>query len=236
MRILTYNTHAALGTDEVLDLERIAEVINAARPDLVALQEVDRLTDRSGHVDQAAVLAELTGLDCRFAKALDYDGGEYGNAALSRYPILRSQSHLLPPQSDAEARAAVEITVEAGSPAARIRFVATHLDHESEEERIAQVRILRELYLDDDPSPMVLAGDFNAVPGDGTLRELAAANWTDAAAGREKPTFPSPEPRVKIDYVFYRPGKRFQVAEVKVIGEKVASDHRPVLAVLDLPS
>ncbi len=86
LRILTYNVHHCQGTDGKFDYNRIAKIINDLRPDVVALQEVDRKTNRSSGVDQAAVLAELTGLHHAFDRAIDFDSAQYGLAILSRLP------------------------------------------------------------------------------------------------------------------------------------------------------
>src|SRR5688500_2206377 len=77
LRVLSYNIHHAEGTDGKLDVARIAGVIKAAGPDLVAVQEVDRNTTRTNKVDQAAELARLTGLHGEFARAIDLQGGQY---------------------------------------------------------------------------------------------------------------------------------------------------------------
>src|SRR4051794_910403 len=81
-RVLTYNIHHGEGTDGRLDLGRIAGVIKSCQADVVGLQEVDQATERSGGVDQAATLSELTGLHATFGKAIDYRGGAYGLAVL----------------------------------------------------------------------------------------------------------------------------------------------------------
>lgn len=87
IRVLTYNIHHGEGLDGKVDLGRIAQVIQQAAPDVVALQEVDLGTERTGRVDQAAELGRLTGLHAVFGKAFDYSGGRYGAALLSRWSI-----------------------------------------------------------------------------------------------------------------------------------------------------
>src|SRR5437762_3345786 len=77
LTVMRYNIHHCEGTDKKLDVARIAAVINAAKPDLVALQEVDRNTNRTNHVDQPAELAKLTKMHVFFGKAMDFEGGEY---------------------------------------------------------------------------------------------------------------------------------------------------------------
>lgn len=87
LRVMTYNIHVGVGMDKQLDLPRIAAVINAQHPDLVGLQEVDRGVARTQRIDEIAELAKLTRMDYAFAFNLHYQGGQYGVAILSRFPI-----------------------------------------------------------------------------------------------------------------------------------------------------
>src|SRR5215510_5315091 len=87
LRVMTYNIHVGVGMDKKLDLQRIADVINAEKPDLVGLQEVDRGVKRTEGKDEIAELAAMTKMDYAFAHNLDYDGGQYGVAILSRHLI-----------------------------------------------------------------------------------------------------------------------------------------------------
>src|SRR5438034_4827714 len=87
IRVMTYNIHVGVGMDKKLDLARIAGVINAQHPDLVGLQEVDRGVERTQRIDEIAELAKLTHMDYAFAFNLRYQGGQYGVAILSRFPI-----------------------------------------------------------------------------------------------------------------------------------------------------
>ena len=233
LRVLSYNIHHGEGTDGKLDLARIAGVIKAAEPDLVAVQEVDRNTTRTNKVDQAAELARLTGLHGEFAKAIDFQGGEYGQAILSRFPIKSVKTHTLPGKKGQETRIAVEAPGRAGRRAAA-----------------ADVRR--------HPLPARRPGDPRGAGGEGQRAvrpggrpgrpgrrpERDAGQQADEAARgevgvrhrrRTRGCSPSRRsaPRRQIDYVLYRPAGRFRVVEAKVIDETVASDHRPVLAVLE---
>ena len=93
LRILAYNIHHGAGNDEKLDLERIARLVHSLDPDLVALQEVDDRTERTGRVDQAAELGRLTGMAWAFGSFMDYEGGRYGMAVLSALPFAESRNH-----------------------------------------------------------------------------------------------------------------------------------------------
>lgn len=229
LRVLSYNIHHGEGTDGKLDLRRIARVIRNADPDLVALQEVDDKTKRSGGRDQTAELARLTGLQARFGKAIEFQGGGYGQAVLSRFPIGEATVHTLPGLPEREKRIAFQVRL--STDGHDLTFVTTHLDHQLASEREQQVSKLNELFASND-RPTILAGDMNATPDSKELAVLAT-KWIDATASKRLHTIPVDKPTRQIDYVLFRPANRFRLVSAKVIDESTASDHRPVLVVLE---
>ena len=96
LRILSFNILHGATTRGDFDLDVIAKVITDAHPDLVALQEVDRKTNRAQTLDLALALGWKTNMAALFGKAMPYDGGEYGEALLSNYSILQSRNIPLP--------------------------------------------------------------------------------------------------------------------------------------------
>jgi endonuclease/exonuclease/phosphatase family metal-dependent hydrolase len=234
LRVLTYNIHHGEGTDGKLDLPRIARVISDQKPDLVSLQELDVKTRRTGGVDEPAELAKLTGMKVAFGKGIDYQGGQYGNAVLCRFTIQSSKVHPLPGKEAAEKRCALAVVVKPWPQGPALTFVATHFDHTRDEtDRLAQADEVRRLFTSEEGAgPMILAGDLNAAPASETMKRLIG-RWTDAGAETDAPTIPSDEPRSRIDYVLFRPARVWHVVDTTVLDEAVASDHRPVLAVLE---
>lgn len=231
VRVLTYNILHGETMNGDFDQDRIARVIMSAKPDLVALQEVDRKTNRAKNLDLVTELGVRTGLLPLFGKAMDFDGGGYGEGVLSNFSFLTTENHVLPYQEGKEARAALEVNVIINS-GDTIRFVGTHLDHTKEEiNRITQVKRLVELF-SKDSRPSILVGDLNARP-DSDPMDILLTEWSRSFQ-EDTPTFPSADPRIKIDYVLFRPATRWKVLETKVIDEKIASDHNPVLVVLEL--
>ncbi len=224
IRILCWNLHHGVGEDGNLDLQRIAVVIQAQRPDLVALQEVDKQCRRSGSVDQTAELAKLTGMSGVFGKAMDHDGGEYGQAILSRHPLGDTQIHRLP--GDGEPRIAFEaaVTID-GKP---LRMISVHLDHQQDARRLKQAEALVAALAHSDV-PAILAGDFNDVPGSPVLKAFAAG-WTAMAKKEPAFTCPAGQPKVEIDHVLLRGVEARGLLEV--LPEAVASDHRPLAGVV----
>jgi endonuclease/exonuclease/phosphatase family metal-dependent hydrolase len=170
-RVLTYNIHHGEGMDGRIDLYRIAQVIEDADADLVALQEVDHGVQRTDRVDQPGVLAELTGMQAIFERNIEYQGGEYGNAVLSRLPVEHYENHHLPKSLPNEQRGMLEVRIRVGEE--KLIFFATHFDyHHDNGERLASVALLKELVEQHHDVPIIAAGDFNALPDSAVIADI----------------------------------------------------------------
>jgi endonuclease/exonuclease/phosphatase family metal-dependent hydrolase len=227
LRLLTYNIKHGLGNDGKLDLERAAAVINSLQPDMVALQEVDNRAERTGGADQAQRLGELTGMHAVFGDFMEYQGGHYGMAILSRYPIVESENHRLPDGD--EPRTALAARVRVDDTGREIVFVGIHL-YRTAEERLCQAKRVVDA-MAGESVPVILAGDFNSTP-ESEVMSLIRGGWVIPDKGENHLTFSSDDPRSEIDFIAYRPGEIFEVLEHRVIDEPVVSDHRPVLLTL----
>ncbi|MEY4546183.1 MAG: hypothetical protein RL685_2378 [Pseudomonadota bacterium] len=246
-RLMTYNTHGCVGLDGKCQPERIAEVIRRFRPDVVALQEVDVGQQRSGNLDQARRIAELTDLSAHFTSARAVGEGRYGNAILTHHPYeLRAEGIL--PVRRGEVRAAqwLRLALDHG----HLDVVNTHLSLHFWE-RLAQFRAL---FSDEPHSPLgrqpapfpalrgnldrlILCGDFNA----GMLSPLyllLRRRLRDAQRVRGRwtlGTFPSWLPLLRLDHVWI--GRALEAHSVIVPRDpltRVASDHLPIVADLSL--
>lgn len=224
--VLSYNIHHGQGMDGKIDLERIAAVIKTVSPDVVSLQEVDKNTKRANGVDQAKELGRLTGMDYVYCASLPLQGGEYGNAILARLPITKTTRIPLP----GEPRSALCVTVE-GTNQVSFTFIATHLDL-AENHRLASVPLVEHFFAADPGAPAILAGDLNAQPGSPTILAWEKS-WKNATSREGLFTFPVKEPTEQIDFILYRPATCWRVLETKVLEEPIASDHRPILAILE---
>ena len=215
------------------DLDRIAGVINDAKPDFVALQEVDFRTNRARKYDLATELGWRTKLIPLFGRAMYYDDGEYGEGILTNYSLLTSRKVDLPHSEENEPRAALEIIVKLNERDT-IAFIGTHLDHTDDEtDRIAQAKKLNEVFTLN-RYPTLLAGDLNATPGSNPIR-LLEDKWTASYESElAAPTYPSGNPVKKIDYVMFYPENRWKINESRVICDSIASDHCAYLVVLEL--
>lgn len=233
LRVLTYNIHHAEGIDRKLDLVRIARVIKDAQPDVVALQEVDQGVERTDRVDQPAALSRLTKMHVIFGDNIQFGGGKYGNVILSRFPISRSRNHRLPNRDKGEQRGVLEASIDVPDWPQPLLFFATHLDHRrDDQERFESAQTINSLAEKGAEYPAILAGDLNDTADSRTLREFARS-WTQAN-GKPLFTVPVKAPSRQIDFVLFRSTDRWKSVRVKVLPESVASDHRAVLAVLEL--
>lgn len=233
LRLLTYNLHHGEGTDGRLDLDRIVQVIRSASPDLVALQEVDRLAARTERVDQPEIYRYGTGLNAWYGAAMPFQGGEYGQVLLSRWPLASPEVLRLPGTAGREPRIAVTAMVDVPR-IGRVRWTGLHLDaSRADDDRWAQAGALLDRF-HFERLPAFLAGDFNAPPESRVMQRLLdpATRWEDAARAHPDPTIPAEAPGSRIDFILTSPRGRWQTVEARVLPETVASDHRPLLVVV----
>jgi endonuclease/exonuclease/phosphatase family metal-dependent hydrolase len=164
-----------------------------------------------------------------FGRNIDYQGGGYGTAVLSRFPIKSRESHKLRTFYEGEQRGVQLLELDSGGE--KLVFLCTHLDHRPDDrERFASVAKINELADKFPGTSMILAGDLNATPDSRVIAEFHRT-WKRAGAN-DLATFPADAPKKSIDYILLRPVDGWQVAEARVVEEPVASDHRPLLAVL----
>lgn len=237
LSVLCYNIHHANPPSKpgLIDMDAIAAVIRQQAPDVVALQEVDVYTNRSGKgLHQAEELARKTGMKAWFAKAINHDGGEYGVAILSKYPMEDTIKYALPTAAGTNGEPRILATAVLTLPGNRkIRFACTHLDAQrSDTNRRLQVQQIVDI-LKGETRPVVIAGDFNAGPETPVMGILDAAFTRTCTTGCGF-TIPVINPTRTIDFIAYRPASAFRVEAHQVINEQYASDHLPVKSVLRL--
>jgi endonuclease/exonuclease/phosphatase family metal-dependent hydrolase len=233
IKVLSFNILHGATMNNDFNLDVIAKVINDANPDFVAMQEVDYKTNRARKYDLVTELGWRTKMAPIFARAMDYDGGEYGEGVLSKHTFLFTRNVSLPYSKGNEPRAALEITTILPS-GDTISFIGTHLDHlQDNTDRIKQVKELNKVFLKN-RYPTVLTGDLNDIPGSepiSILEEFWSASYNK---DNPEPTFPSTSPVKKIDYVMVYPANRWQVLDRKVIQNSIATDHCAYLVTLRL--
>ncbi len=232
LMVMTYNIRHGRGMDDRLDLERIARLINEHRPDLVALQEVDRGVTRTQGRDLPGELSRLTGMAVVFGKNIDHQGGDYGNAILSRHPVLASTNRHYRMLREGEQRGLLQTTVDLRGE--QITFLSTHLDFRPDPaERLSNVAEIQVVTAARPGQLTIVAGDFNDHPG-GTVHDALKATFVDAweqAGSGAGFTHSSTQPKSRIDYIYVRPANGWTVTRAEVL-PSLASDHLPLLVEL----
>lgn len=227
LTVASYNIRHGRGMDDRVALERTAATIRTFDADIVGLQEVDSMVNRSGRIDAPAMLGGLLGMRHAFGAFMDHDGGRYGMAILSRYPIVSSRSIALPAGQEPRVALAARIAVPTGDT---LTAINVHFDWvENDAARVRQARALAAV-LDTLAGPWILMGDFNDGPTSRTLR-----TFEDIVRPSNKPTdstytFPSRTPVREIDYIFASRHPDWSFREIRVGHDTTASDHRPVVA------
>ncbi len=233
LRIMTYNIHVGVGMDKKLDLQRIADVIKNEHPDLVGLQEVDRGVKRTEGRDEISELATMTGMSYAFAHNLDYQGGQYGVAILSRFSIATIDHRKYENRREAERRGMIRIQVDIGGTT--VNFVTTHLDYQYEDGRIFEAeQMLR--FLQDIKGPLIVVGDFNDDPAGGAYKLMLSRfedAWISSRAKDLGLSYPADKPTKRIDYIFMRQSDRIKAKKARVVNT-LASDHLPVVVNLEI--
>src|SRR5262245_43988822 len=231
VRVLTYNIHHGEGTDGTFDLPRLARVIESTQPDLVALQEVDQGTERAAGVNELTELGRLTRLHGVFGKAMDFQGGGYGVGVLSRWPLRHSEIHPLPGSPEREPRTSLTVEVNINKNGPPVRFTSTHLSQGRDvADRLAQANELNQRLARDDGGLAILAGDMNS--GLRTeVMQIFDGSWLNVSPEDPPPLNPTGRPG-RVDHVLVRPFSGWKVVEATVVDAPIASDHRPVLVVL----
>lgn len=240
LRVMTFNIHHGAGTDDVLDLEHTARVIEESGAEVIGLQEVDRhWGERSAFVDEAAWLAERLGMEVVYGANLDEDPAEpgqprrqYGTALLSAYDIVRSKNTYLPAFEGSEQRGLLETMINVDGT--MVRVYNTHLQHDDAAERLVQAEAILQR-LPGGRQPIVLVGDLNAVQGTPeieTLERRLVDAWTVVGEG-DGYTIPVDAPNRRIDYVMTSANVEPVAAEVVATD---ASDHLPVVVDLLVPT
>jgi endonuclease/exonuclease/phosphatase family metal-dependent hydrolase len=226
LKVMTYNIQGHAASRRADHVPKLAEVIAAAAPDIVGLQEVHCRT-RAFRGDQGQQLAELTGLKLVFGRSCAMDGGDYGNAVLTRGEILRSHTHPLP--GSGEPRSLLQ--VDGDVRGMQFSFFVTHLAAWGRLLRVARLRQIAELgdITARGSLPHILVGDFNVAPAAEEMRVLLSHGHLRMCGEQREPTFPMT--RQRLDYVFCDP--RFQFVRSEVI-RRGPSDHWPILTEMRL--
>jgi endonuclease/exonuclease/phosphatase family metal-dependent hydrolase len=241
VRLLTYNVHRCVGTDRRLDVGRVAEVIAAQSPDIVALQEVDVGRARTGGVDQAHQIARRLGMAFHFNAAFKVEEEQFGDAILTTLPERLVKAGPIPghpriPQL--EPRGAVWVEIETAEGV--LGVINTHLGLVPREQRLQASALAGKDWAlaGASDAPLVLVGDMNATPRSAAYRILAAGMAEARRAApfsHRAPTFPSTFPVLAIDHVFASDKVVIDAVRTPLDPlSRLASDHLPLIVDLSL--
>lgn len=227
MRIVTYNTRGSLGMDGQRVTARIAQIVRPLSPDVICFQEIHQRLAWSGREDQPQVLSALLGRPFWFQRNLVFGFGGYGIGIATRGIAVRRIEHLLP--SVREQRGALEVRLHGVGGLRKLTVFCTHWGLQ-EAERQRQAEALAAL-VKAAPHPVVVCGDLNEGPEGSAVRALiAATGLVDTDAARNRATFVSDSPKIRLDYILHSP--ELVARRVEVVSS-LASDHLPLLADLE---
>lgn len=228
LRVATWNIHHARGLDDRVDIARIADELRGLDADFVLLQEVDVGVRRTDGVDIPAELARMLGMHAAFAKNIPYQGGEYGNAILSRWPIVEQHNRHYEMLRPGEQRGLLTVTVE--GPSGSLAIGCTHVDSRKDDaERLHSVPAIlatvgaRQL--------VAVGGDYNDLPGSRMHAALCGPLvdcWLEVGTGEGGGTYPAETPKKRIDWLLRAPECGWRTVSARVVPTE-ASDHRAVV-------
>lgn len=220
VQVMSYNVRHCAGMDMVMDYDRMAAVISKQQPDVVALQELDSMSGRSGQRYQLGELADRTQYYPVFGSAIDYDGGKYGVGILTRERPVSTKSIPMPGE---EPRVLLVVELK------DYVIACTHLDLEAEQRLASVPLIVAEAQRWQ--KPFILAGDWNDASDSELLQEMT--KYFTILSG-DDPTFPADDPQECIDYIASFKTQSVVAIESFVIDEPETSDHRPLMVKLRL--
>ena len=232
LKVITYNIHHGADKDERNTLQEIGEYIKNSNADLVGLQEVDSLCNRSGKVDQMKVLAEITGMHYVFLRHFEYDGGAYGLGILSKYPIVNQQNGTITSMKNGEKKSLALLSTRIRFPHNKeVVFSTVHFALDQSTRLIQAGETIS--FLESD-LPVILTGDFNAEPGTEEI-DMLTGPFKMSDENLEN-TFPVLNPVKKIDYIWVSREVLRKVSKINIPLGILSSDHLPLEAEIIIKS
>lgn len=226
LKVISYNIHHGADKEEVSTLAEMGAYIKQSQADLVGLQEVDSMCNRSGNVDQMKVLAEITGMHYAFLRHFAYDGGAYGLGILSKYPITSQQNDKITAIKNGEKKSLALLTARISLPNDQVLDFSTV--HYALDQSTRLIQAKETLALLKAEVPVILTGDFNAEPGTAEINLLS--NQFKMADTKLGHTFPTLDPIKKIDFIWTSKDHLEKVSGTHIPATIHCSDHLPLEA------
>jgi len=230
IRVMDYNVHNGFNTAGRLDLEALATIIEENRADVVGLQEISRGWLIWGGVDMLTWLSQRLGMPYVSGPTSD---AQWGNAILSRYPIVRAEALPLPPDDVLLRRGYIVAEIDVGG--GTLTLIDTHFTHRGRDYAIREIQASELAHAWNGAAATVIVGDMNATPDSDAMQTLSGAGLVNVAAETCAPpvhTAPADNPSRQIDYIWVSPDMGFSDCEIP---HTPASDHLPVIATIALP-
>ena len=236
LTVITYNIHHGQGIDNKIDISRIANIIKLNSVDLAAFQEVDRGVERTSRIDIMKILQDSTGMFAAFGKNIDFQGGDYGNGILSKFPIVKDTNLHYKMMKEDEQRGLLQTVINLNGQ--KIVFMDTHPGFRNEnDEKLMNVEEIINTVKEYKNLPVVICGDFNDLP-ESKMHEKMKDYFIDVWEYLYKDegfTFPSDKPDRRIDYIYISKSalEKIKPVSIKVL-QSIASDHLPVIAEFEI--
>lgn len=227
LRVMTYNIHQGIDNRGNVALEWMAQTIEAENADIVLLQEVTRSALVNGSIDSIEWLARRLRMPYHFFAA----DRQFGNAILTRLPVVSADAGLLPRNDETLNRNFVRVLVQVGDET--LTVINTHLDHMQRDNRMPQVERVLEIW--NGEARTLIGGDLNAQPNSDEINALTAAGLVsgqDATGNGEANTFIAFDPFLRLDWIFGSSDIQFLTSRVPT---SIASDHLGVVVEITLP-
>ena len=227
LSVMSYNIHIGQNSENQDKLSEIARYIKESKAEVIGLQEVDSVCNRSGKIDQMKFLAEQTGMYFTYSRHFAFDGGSYGLGILSRYPLLDIEDLRVGLSSTGKPETRSLLKADFIKGKTRFTFLTVHMDYrDSKSRQIQSEEILKKI--SGISNPVILTGDFNAKPGtkeisilEGVFKDISKSSG---------PTYPAIKALNKIDYIMLKSDGR-EIVLVQKSDPVDFSDHLPVLSV-----
>lgn len=230
VKVMSYNIHHGATRAEKLTLREMGDFILRSEAEVVGLQEVDSVCNRSGKQDQMKILAQITKMNPKFARHFAYDGGAYGLGILSKHPLEDVKNdRIMSIRSNGDTATLAFLSARVLLPSGKnIRFATAHLalDHPTRMTQINQI-----LGFLEGEYPVILTGDLNTLPDSPEL-ELLKSRFQLTQEDTDL-TFPEQNPTKKIDYILVDKDISQKSFQKKVFISNHLSDHLPILSVVD---
>jgi len=226
LKVMSYNIHVGQNSKNEDRLKEIAKFIKVSKADIIGLQEVDSVCNRSGKVDQMKFLAEQTGMYYAYARHFAFDGGSYGLGILSRYPLHNVKNNRISVTITGKSETRALLSANFFRKRKEISFATVHMDYRDQRSRLKQSAEIVNM-LSENKIPVILTGDFNARPG--TKELLALENFFADVSYLSGPTYPALKPLNRIDFIMLSKAHLNKVKKQKTFAVEY-SDHLPVVS------